>query len=100
MSSIDPQIQESIRANVRAFMSVRGVTLQQLADKMGIKTQSLQNYFSTTNITARTVHKLSDALGYPYELLINGQPYVGDNDIMRLERRIRRIEEILNIKPE
>lgn len=97
-STIPTEVQERIRLAVRTYVYSKGISQVELAAKMNIRTQTLYNYLSHGQITDRTVRKLSEALDYPYALLVNGLPYTEESQIDQILRRLQRIEEMLNIK--
>lgn len=100
MHSLNQELQDRICSNIRAYMAANALTPQDVADRMGIQRQSVNNYLSQKNLSERSIKKFSEALDYPYQLLVNGIPYTGEDKIAELERRLHRLEELLNIKSE
>ena len=87
--------QNEVRNCIKAFMQAEGLTYQDLADRMQLSLQTVNNYMSTSPLTERTVGRIAKALNYPVELLMRGERYFGPNTYMDLEARIRKIEAIL-----
>lgn len=95
VNPLDSETQRRIRICVSKYLQLNGIEAAELAERMGIKRQSVLNYLSTATLTPRTIQKISEALRYPYELLIRGEEYYGTNRMDDLERRIKAIEDFL-----
>ena len=91
----DADLQAQIRARIRGFLMSKGLTEVELAARMGLKEQTVRNYLSGSRLSVDTVRKFSDALSYPFELLVKGEPYVEETSIEMLERRVSSLEERL-----
>ena len=76
-------------------MQAKRLTYQDLADKMGLSLQTVNNYMSTKPLTEKTIGKFATALDYPLDLLLRGERYFGPETYADLEARIRRLEDIL-----
>ena len=88
--------QERIRACIRSYMAASGLSFQDLAGRMGYTSaQTVQNYLSSKPLSEKTVRRFSEALGYPFGLLLEGKPYHPEDAIARLEERVARIEAYL-----
>ena len=66
-----------------------------LAEKLGLNVQTVNNYMSTKPMSAKTVGRIAAALEYPLELLLRGERYYGPAAYEALEERIRKLEEIV-----
>lgn len=93
---LDADLQAKIRSCIKAFLNSRGMTEADLAEKMGLKVQTVWNYLARTELTAKTVKKFSDALSYPYDLLIEGEPYAETARLQDLEKRVSEAEKRLD----
>lgn len=99
--------QKEIRGCVKTHLKAKGMTYKDLADRMLLSERTVTNYLSTVRMSARTVKKISEALDYPFELLIRGEQYYGPDILARweekfqqlhsyckgLERRIKKLEQ-------
>lgn len=92
---IDPETQQKIRTAIKQYLQVHMITEIELADKMGKGISTVRNYLSKSKISAGTVKLFSDALGYPYSMLIRGEYWEGETEMKKLERRIKEIEDFL-----
>lgn len=90
---LDAAMQQSIRIAVKKYLLANKLTEHRLAEMMGLKPQTVINYLSSADITPKTVKKISDALGYPYGLLIQGEYWEGETKMQELERRIKALED-------
>ena len=85
--------QSQIRDCIRAYITAKGITKEELAHSMGYSSaQTVHNYLSTKPLSERTIKKFSEALEYPYELLLKGEPYYGPGAYAALEARVAALE--------
>ena len=83
-----------IRDCIRAYMTARGIAAEDLAPLMGYTSaQTINNYLSTKPISRKNLQKFSQALEYPYDLLVRGEPYYGPGAYAALEARVAALEE-------
>lgn len=92
---LDAAMQQKIRIAVKKYLQANKLNEPRLAEMMGLKPQTVTNYLSSAAITPKTVKKISDALGYPYDLLIQGEYWEGETKMQELERRIKALEEFV-----
>lgn len=92
---LDAATQQKIRIAVKKYLQANKLNEPKLAEMMGLRPQTVINYLSTADITPKTVRKISDALGYPYDLLIHGEYWEGETKMKELERRIRALEDFV-----
>lgn len=95
---LDATRQQNIRIAIKKYLHANKLSETKLAEIMGLKPQTVINYLSSADITPKTVRKFSDALDYPYDLLIAGEYWEGETKMQELERRIRAIEDFLGFK--
>jgi len=95
--------QDAIRDCIRSFMQSKGLSNKDLAESMDLSTQTINNYLSKKDMSDKTIGKIAAALGYPTEMLLNGQRYYGTNTVDQLaerinalEQRVRELEERIN----
>lgn len=92
---LDIERQRAIRIAVKKYLQANNISAAGLAGLMGLKTQTVVNYLSKAEISPRTVKKMSDALNYPYDMMIQGLYWEGESKMQELERRIKAIEDFL-----
>lgn len=88
--------QDAVRSCIKTYLHVNGISHQELADKTGYSVNYINSCLSNLNITTRAIKKFAEALDYPYDLLVAGRQYYGENAIERLEQRIQRLEELVS----
>ena len=84
---------QRIRDCVKSYLKSRGMTYRELAERMQLTERTVTNYLSSIPMSAKTVRRISEALDYPYDLLIRGEQYVDPKTREGLEERLRKLEE-------
>ena len=84
-----------VRDCIKSYLNSKGLTYRDLAEKLGLNVQTVNNYMSTKPMSAKTVGRIAAALEYPLELLLRGERYYGPAAYEALEERIRKLEEIV-----
>ena len=92
---LDAAMQLKIRIAVKKYLQANKLNELRLAEMMGLKPQTVINYLSSADISPKTVKKISEALGYPYDLLIQGEYWEGETKMKELERRIKALEDFV-----
>lgn len=92
---LDAVMQQNIRIAIKKYLHTNKLSEPELAKMMGLRPQTIINYLSKTDITPKTVKKISDALNYPYDLLIQGEYWEGETKMQELERRIKALENLV-----
>lgn len=87
--------QNAVRDCIKSYLNSKGLTYRDLAEKLGLNVQTVNNYMSTKPMSAKTVGRIAAALEYPLELLLRGERYYGPAAYEALEERIRKLEEIV-----
>lgn len=87
--------QNAVRDCIKSYLNSKGLTYRDLAEKLGLNIQTVNNYMSTKPMSAKTVGRIAAALEYPLELLLRGERYYGPAAYEALEERIRKLEEIV-----
>ena len=82
-----------IRECVKAYLKVKGYTYKDLANRIQLTERTVTNYLSTVRMSARTVKKISEALDYPFELLIRGEQYYGPDILARWEEKFQQLQD-------
>ncbi len=92
MPNID---QRAVRDCIKSFLQTKGLSYQDLADRLNLKIQTVNNYMSTKPISPKTLGKIAKALDYPEELLLRGERYYGPDAYAELEKRVQELERIV-----
>ena len=92
---LDAATQQKIRIVVKRYLQANKLSERELAEMMGLRPQTITNYLSRTDITPKTVRKISDALRYPYDFLIHGEYWEGETRMQELERLIKALEDFV-----
>ncbi len=66
-----------IRECLKAYLKVKGMTYEDVADKLNMSLRTFTNYMCQKNISHNNLKRISEVLDYPYELLIRGEKYIG-----------------------
>ena len=85
--------QDAVRNCIKTYLQSQGLTYQNLADRLELSLGTVNNYMATKDISRKTLSRIADALGYPKELLLRGEPYYGPDAYSALEERVRLLEE-------
>lgn len=99
MKSVDIP-QNEVRNCIKSYMQAQKLTYQDLADRMGLSLQTVNNYMSTKALTEKTVGKFAAALEYPLDLLLRGERYFGPDTYADFETRLKKLEEEVRILKE
>ena len=84
--------QDTVRDCIKSYLLSKGLSYQDLADRLNLKIQTVNNYMSTKPMSQKTIGKIATALDYPRELLIRGERYYGPDAYLELEKRVRELE--------
>lgn len=85
--------QDAVRDCIKSYLQSKRLTYQDLADLLGLKLPTVNNYMSKKDMSEKTVGRIAEVLGYPKELLFRGERYYGPDAYKALEERVRRLEE-------
>ena len=84
--------QDLVRECVKSYLQANGLSYKDLADKMGVSLQTINNYMSKTTMSEKTVARIATALDYPQGMLLRGERYYGPDAYKALEERVIRLE--------
>ena len=71
--------QDAVRSCIRSYLMANGLTNNDLADRLGLSLNTVNNYLSTKHISERTLGKIAKVLDYPLALLRDVVKYYGPN---------------------
>lgn len=63
-----------VTRDLAALRKREGITLQQLADRLGTTLQNVQRIERGQNVTLRTLHRIATALGYDLRITFRRSP--------------------------
>ena len=89
--------QDTIRDCIKSYLLSKGMTYKDLADRVGLSTQTVYNYMSKKVMSDQTIIKIAHALNYPVDMLMNGQRYYGANTVEELAERLNALEERVRV---
>ena len=84
--------QNAVRSCIKTYLHVNGMTYKDLAEKSGYTLNYISNCMSNFDITTKAIKKFSEALDYPYDLLVRGEQFYGTSALQKLEERMRKLE--------
>lgn len=93
-SLIMPEIdQEKVRECIKTYLNANGIDVHEAAQKIGIGYQTFRNYLYTKPLSERTVRKIAKGIGYPEDLLLNGEKFLKKTSLSDLKERVQKLEE-------
>lgn len=89
-----PEInQEKVRECIKTYLNTGGIDVREASRRIGIGYQTFRNYLYTKPLSERTVRKIAKGIGYPEDLLLNGEKFFKKTPLSDLEERVQKLEE-------